>query len=57
MASNAVDGNLEEQFRSAVREEPASRSGSQSLVERTRQLINASASSASCAFKRSVCAQ
>lgn len=44
-------GSLEEQVRSAVRsavrEELSSRSGSQSLVERTRQLINASASSAS----------
>ena len=52
MATNAVARNLEEQVRSsvrsAVREELASRSGSQSLVERTRQLINASASSASC---------
>ena len=57
MASNAVDSNLEEQFRSAFREEPASRSGSQSLVERTKELIIASASSASCAFKRSVCTQ
>ena len=49
MASGA--GSLEEQVRSAVRsavrEELSSRSGSQSLVERTRQLINASASSAS----------
>ena len=47
MARNVVAGSLEEQVRSAVREELASRSGSQSLVERTRQLINASASSAS----------
>ena len=49
MASGA--GSLKEQvrsaIRSAVREELSSRSGSQSLAERTRQLISASASSAS----------
>lgn len=54
MASGA--SSLEEQVirsavRSAVREELSSRSGSQSLVERTRQLISASVSSASRALK------
>ena len=49
-ASAGVADSLEEVVRCAVREELASQSGrpgTQSLVQRTRQLINASASSAS----------
>ena len=56
MVRKVVAGSLEEQVRSAVRsasrEELASQSGSWPLVDKTRQLIHAITSSASCALNK-----